>query len=41
MKLLLIAHMTLIDCGKASKITKGQFTGFYTEAGSFANRYNT
>jgi len=42
MKLLFIAHMMLIDCGKASKQTKGQPTGFFTEAGTApTNRYNT
>jgi hypothetical protein len=42
MKFLFIAHMMLIDCGKASKQTKGQPTGFFTEVGSPpATRYNT
>ena len=42
MKLLFIAHMMLIDCGKASKQTKGQLSGFFTEAGSPPlNHYNT
>jgi hypothetical protein len=34
MKLLFIAHMMLIDCGKASKQTKGTVSGFFSEAGS-------
>jgi len=41
MKLLFIAHMMLIDCGKASKQTKGTTAGFFTEAGSPpTTRYN-
>jgi hypothetical protein len=42
MKLLFIAHTLLIDCGKASKQTKGVVAGLFTEVGSPpANRYNT
>jgi hypothetical protein len=42
MKSLFIAHMMLIDCGKASKQTKGQISGLFTEAGTApGNRYNT
>lgn len=41
MKSLFVAHAMLIDCGKASKKTKGQFSGFFWEAGAFLNRYNT
>ena len=41
MKLKFIAHIMLIDCGKASKQTKGQPAGFFTEAGGPPlNRYN-
>ena len=42
MKLLFIAHMMLIDCGKASKQTKGQPSGLFSEVGSPPlNHYNT
>lgn len=42
MKKWFIAHTLLIDCGKASKRTKGQISGLFTEAGSPPfNRYNT
>jgi hypothetical protein len=34
MKLKFIAHLMLIDCGKASKQTKGTTFGFFTEGGS-------
>jgi hypothetical protein len=34
MKLLFIAHLKLIDCGKASKQTKGNTSGFFFEGGS-------
>lgn len=41
MKLLFIAHSLLIDCGKASKQTKGTVSGPFTEAGTAPwNRYN-
>jgi len=41
MKFLFIAHTLLIDCGKASKQTRGQPSGVFTEAGGpLANRYN-
>ena len=41
MKLLFIAHTLLVDCGKASKQTKGQTSGLFTEAGTSPwNRYN-
>jgi len=41
MKMLFTAHSLLIDCGKASKQTKGTFSAFFTEAGSPPfNRYN-
>ena len=33
MKLKFSAHMMLIDCGKASKMTRGVFGGFF-EAGN-------
>jgi len=40
MKLLFIAHMLLVDCGKASKQTKGTSSGIFTEAGTAPlNRY--
>jgi hypothetical protein len=42
MKLKFIAHMMLIDCGKASKQTKGQLSGLFWEVGSPPlNHYNT
>lgn len=42
MKLLFIAHFKMIDCGKASKMTKGTFSGLFTEGGTApTNRYNT
>lgn len=42
MKLKFIAHMMLIDCGKASKQTRGVISGLFTEVGSPpTNRYNT
>ena len=34
MKSLFIAHMLLVDCGKASKQTKGTTSGVFSEAGS-------
>ena len=34
MKALFIAHALLVDCGKASKQTKGSFSGIFTEAGN-------
>jgi hypothetical protein len=34
MKLLFIAHSLLVDCGKASKQTKGQTSGVFSEAGT-------
>ena len=34
MKLLFIAHMLLVDCGKASKQTKGATSGIFSEAGT-------
>jgi hypothetical protein len=41
MKLLFIAHALLIDCGKASKRTRGVFTGTFAESGGPPfNRYN-
>jgi hypothetical protein len=41
MKSLFIAHMLLIDCGKASKQTKGTLSGVFTEAGTAPlNKYN-
>jgi hypothetical protein len=41
MKLLFIAHSLLIDCGKASKQTKGIISQPLSEAGSPPwNRYN-
>jgi hypothetical protein len=41
MKLSFIAHSLLIDCGKASKQTKGLFIGPFSEAGPPpGNRYN-
>jgi hypothetical protein len=41
MKLMFITHMLLIDCGKASKQTKGMWTGLFSEAGGPpTNRYN-
>jgi hypothetical protein len=41
MKSLFIAHMFLIDCGKASKQTKGATSGLFSEAGTSPwNRYN-
>jgi len=41
MKLLFIAHLLLIDCGKASKQTRGTFNQPLWEAGtSPLNRYN-
>jgi hypothetical protein len=41
MKLLFIAHTLLIDCGKASKQTKGTVAGVFSEAGTAPlNRYN-
>jgi hypothetical protein len=41
MKLLFIAHSLLIDCGKASKQTKGGASGPFSEAGTAPlNRYN-
>jgi hypothetical protein len=41
MKLLFNAHTLLIDCGKASKQTKGTVSALFTEAGSPpTNRYN-
>lgn len=41
MKLLFIAHSILIDCGKASKRTKGTFAAPLTEAGQPPfNKYN-
>ncbi len=33
MKLLFTAHSLLIDCGKASKKTRGQLTGPFSEGG--------
>jgi hypothetical protein len=42
MKSLFVAHILLIDCGKASKQTKGRVSGFFTEGGTAPlNRYNT
>jgi hypothetical protein len=29
-----IAHMMMIDCGKASKMTRGVFSGPFSEGGS-------
>jgi len=41
MKLLFVAHSLLIDCGKASKQTKGTFSQPLSEAGSPPfNKYN-
>ena len=41
MKLLFIAHSLLIDCGKASKQTKGLSSGLFSEGGTSPfNRYN-
>jgi hypothetical protein len=41
MKFLFVAHAWLMDCGKASKQTRGQLSGPFTEAGaSPLNRYN-
>jgi len=41
MKLLFIAHAILIDCGKASKQTKGGLSQPLSEAGAPPfNRYN-
>lgn len=41
MKLLFIAHALLIDCGKASKQTKGTLSGPFSEAGTPPfNHYN-
>ena len=41
MKLLFIAHSLLIDCGKASKQTKGTLSGVFSEASTPPwNRYN-
>jgi hypothetical protein len=41
MKLLFVAHTLLLDCGKASKQTRGALSGPFTEAnGSPFNRYN-
>ena len=38
---LFIAHSLLIDCGKASKLTKGQFDEPYSEGGSPpTNKFN-
>jgi hypothetical protein len=34
MKSLFIAHTLLIDCGKASSRTRGQFSGVFSEGGS-------
>jgi len=34
MKLKFIAHMMLIDCGKASKQTKGTVSALFTEGGT-------
>jgi hypothetical protein len=34
MKSLFIAHTLLIDCGKASRRTRGQPSGVFSEAGS-------
>ncbi len=34
MKLKFIARIFLIDCGKASRMTRGSFTGPFTEAGA-------
>jgi len=40
MKLLFIAHSLLVDCGKASKRTKGTTSGIFSEAGTAPfNRY--
>jgi len=42
MKLLFIAHMLLVDCGKASKQTKGQTAGVFSEAGTAPfNKYTS
>ena len=41
MKLLFIARTLLIDCGTASKRTRGQLSGPFTEGGSPPfNRWN-
>ncbi len=41
MKRWFISRLILIDCGKASKQTKGKITGFFTEAGvPPTNRYS-
>jgi hypothetical protein len=41
MKWLFIAHSLLIDCGKASKQTKGTWSGPFSEAGTAPlNKYN-
>jgi hypothetical protein len=41
MKLLFIAHTLLIDCGKASKQTRGGLSGPLSEAGGPPfNHYN-
>ncbi len=41
MKLLFIAHSFLVDCGKASKQTKGTPAGPFTEIGNPPwNKYN-
>ncbi len=41
MKLLFIAHMMLIDCGKASKQTKGQtYRLLFRSRRPSLNRYN-
>jgi hypothetical protein len=41
MKLLSVVHTFLIDCGKASKKTRGSFSGVFSEAGGPPfNRYN-
>jgi hypothetical protein len=41
MKLLFVAHILLIDCGKASRRTRGQISGTFSEGGgSPFNRWN-
>ena len=41
MKSLFVAHMMLIDCGRASKQTKGALSGPFTEASTAPfNHYN-